>query len=149
MILVLKWVFWTSLGLGLYVYFIYPAILALLAGLHGLFSKKVTVSTDGDYPVTALLIACFNEEKEIEDKIENAVSLNYPLSLLDDITAMVYYNLDNRDWYRFINWQRTYDSWRFHVIGFWNPDEFQICRDTPGTGYLAGKGVQFMVVFNH
>ena len=78
MILVLKWVFWIFLGLGLYVYFIYPAILALLAGIFGRQSKSDSELQDHDLPVTALLIACFNEEKEIEKKIENSVSLEYP-----------------------------------------------------------------------
>lgn len=79
----------------------------------------------------------------------SAVSLNYPLSLLDNITAMIYYNWDNQDWYRFINWQRKYDNWGFYVMGFWNPDEFQIVQNRQGNSLFAGKGFQLMVVFNH
>jgi hypothetical protein len=79
----------------------------------------------------------------------SAVSVNYPLGLLDNITAMIYYNWDNQDWYRFINWQRTYDNWSFYVMGFWNPDRFQIYQNGQGNSLFAGKGLQLMIVFNH
>ncbi|MFW6172772.1 MAG: hypothetical protein ACOC5T_03420 [Elusimicrobiota bacterium] len=39
----------------------------------------------------------------------SAVSVNYPLGLLDSISGMVYYDWENNDFYRFMNWQRTYD----------------------------------------
>ena len=79
----------------------------------------------------------------------SAVSANYPLGVLNNITAMIYYNWDNQDWYRFINWQRKYDNWTFYVMGFWNPDEFQIYQNRQGNSPFAGKGLQLMVVFNH
>ena len=79
----------------------------------------------------------------------SAVSVNYPLGLLDTITAMIYYNWDNQDWYRFINWHRKYDNWTFYVMGFWNPDRFQIYQNGQGNSLYAGKGLQLMIVFNH
>jgi len=79
----------------------------------------------------------------------SALSGNYPLSLLDNLTAMIYYDWENHDWYRFINWQRKYDNWSFYFIGFWNPAQFQVYRNTRDTNLFAGKGIQLMVVFNH
>jgi len=79
----------------------------------------------------------------------SAVSVNYPLGLLDNITAMIYYNWDNQDWYRFINWERKYDNWSFYVMGFWNPDRFQIYQNRQGNSFFSGKGFQLMIVFNH
>ncbi|MFH1934375.1 MAG: hypothetical protein ABIN18_22740 [Pseudomonadota bacterium] len=79
----------------------------------------------------------------------SAVSVSYPLGLLDNITAMIYYNWDNQDWYRFLQWQRKYDNWSIYLMGFWNPDEFQIYQNRQGNSPFAGKGLQLMIVFNH
>lgn len=78
-----------------------------------------------------------------------ALSLNYPIGLLDDITMMLYYDWDNTNWYRFFSWQRTYDNWRFYLMGFWNPDQYQLFRTGIENNLYAGKGIQLMVVFNH
>ena len=47
-----------------------------------------------------------------------ALFLRYPISILDDITAIVYYDWDKKEFYRFLNWQRTYDRWRFTANRF-------------------------------
>lgn len=79
----------------------------------------------------------------------SALSANYPLGLVDTITGILYYDWENEDWYRFINWQRTYDNWRFHLIGFWNPQRFQIFQTQDTASTFAGKGVQLLIVFDH
>ncbi len=79
----------------------------------------------------------------------SALSLNYPLGLLDTLTGILYYDWKNSRFYRFVNWQRKYDRWSFHVIGFWNPDEFDIYRTPGGENLFAGGGFQIMAVFNH
>ncbi|UCF63662.1 MAG: hypothetical protein JSW33_14040 [bacterium] len=84
-----------------------------------------------------------------EDVSLTALSLNYPLGLLDDLTAIVYYEIDNQDWYCFFQWQRTYDNWRFYLMGFWNPDQYQLFPGTVQYNLYAGKGVQLLLVFNH
>ena len=78
-----------------------------------------------------------------------ALSLNYPMSLLDNVMGMLYHDWDNEEWYRFISWQRTYDRWRIYVMGFWNPSQFQIYQNISDNNLFAGKGIQLMVVFNH
>ena len=78
-----------------------------------------------------------------------AVSLNYPLGLLDNLSAIFYYDWKNDQFYRFINWQRKYDRWTFYLIGFWNPETFRIYQSRDRENFFAGKGIQFMVVFNH
>jgi hypothetical protein len=79
----------------------------------------------------------------------SALSLNYPLGLMDSLSGIFYYDWKNRQFYRFLNWQRKYDSWSFYFIGFWNPGDFQIYQAQNGNNVFAGKGFQFMVVFNH
>jgi hypothetical protein len=84
-----------------------------------------------------------------EDISFSAVSLNYPLGVIDNLTAMIYYGWEKHDWYRFVNWQRTYDNWSLYFIGFWNPDSFQVYQNQDENRPFAGKGIQIMVVFNH
>lgn len=79
----------------------------------------------------------------------SALLVRYPLSIQDDIAGIFYYDWDNGDFYRFLNWQRTYDRWRIVVIGFWNPEAFQIYPTQPGRNPFTGKGFQVMVVFNY
>lgn len=79
----------------------------------------------------------------------SAASLGYPLGLLDMITTMIYYDWKNQNWYRFINWQRTYNRWRFFLIGFWNPEQFQIYQNQRENSLFAGRGLQVMIVLNH
>jgi hypothetical protein len=82
----------------------------------------------------------------------SAVSLNYPLGLLDSLSAIFYIDTTRADVYRFVNWQRTYDSWQFYFMGFWNPRQLAIFSDAAtsvGRSPLSGKGIQVMAVFNH
>ncbi len=78
-----------------------------------------------------------------------AVSLAYPIGLLDSLTGIVYYDRENRDIYSFFRWQRTYDRWNFHLMAFWNPERFQIYRAQAGANLFAGKGIQVMAVFHY
>lgn len=78
-----------------------------------------------------------------------ALTFNYPINILDNISTMIYYHWDEKEWYRFLNWQRTYDNWSFYLMAFWNPAQFQIYESPDTSTPFAGKGVQFMVVFNH
>ncbi len=79
----------------------------------------------------------------------SALSLNYPLGLLDRLSGMLYRDWTSHEWYRLITWQRTYDNWIFYVLGFWNPQQIQLYRTPGGRSSFAGTGIQLMVVFNH
>ena len=79
----------------------------------------------------------------------SALSLNYPIGLIDQVTGMIYYDWKHETWYRFINWQRTYDRWQLFLIGFWNPEKFQIYQKEGNNNLFAGKGLQVMVVLNY
>lgn len=78
----------------------------------------------------------------------SAGSLDYPFGLLDRLTGMVYYDWEADEWYQFVDWQRTYDQWRLHFMAFVNPESGPLDQAS-GTGALAGRGVQVLVVLNH
>jgi hypothetical protein len=79
----------------------------------------------------------------------SALSMNYPLSILDSLSCIFYYDWKNKNLYSFLNWRRTYDQWIINVIGFWNPKRFQIYQGPAENNMFAGKGFQVIVIFNH
>lgn len=79
----------------------------------------------------------------------SAVSVSYPLSILDNISTILYYDWTNKHWYSFASWQRQLNRFTFFLMGFWNPDTFQLPQQSEGAEMFAGKGFQIMIVYNH
>jgi len=82
-----------------------------------------------------------------EDFQFTAVSVGYNLGMLDRLSAILYYDWERENIYRFLSWGRTYDDWNFYLNGFWNP---QTEVGLPGQSERGtGKGLQMLVVFHH
>jgi len=78
----MKIVFWLSLSFILYTYFGYPILVAVLAALKNKRVKKKLIT-----PKVSLLIAAYNEESVIENKIENSLKLDYPKDSLEIVVV--------------------------------------------------------------
>ena len=65
-------IFWVSLSLLVYSYFLYPLLLKLLVK-----PKKIKLQTLSEYPSVDIVIAAYNEESCIKARIENALQQNY------------------------------------------------------------------------
>lgn len=68
-------IFWISILLTFYSYIIYPGIVYLLS------RKKKDVSrerTAEDLPTVSLVVSLYNEEKIIEEKLRNILTIDYP-----------------------------------------------------------------------
>jgi len=74
--------FWFLVYLFLHSYLIYP----LTIGLLSLLKKEIDL-TDGEKYEVSILIAAFNEEKVIENRIENIAKLRYDFSKLEVIVG--------------------------------------------------------------
>jgi len=79
-------IFWISVGIILYTYFIYPIVLSICSGIHQvkkdaqyLFNRnqRRTKNID-DLPNVSIIIAAYNEESCIEERIKNLLLLDYP-----------------------------------------------------------------------
>jgi cellulose synthase/poly-beta-1,6-N-acetylglucosamine synthase-like glycosyltransferase len=73
-------IFWFSLGLIFYSYLIFPEILRLLARKREVSAEKFLPP---ELPLISVLIAAFNEEKVIGEKIRSVLDGNYPRELLE------------------------------------------------------------------
>jgi cellulose synthase/poly-beta-1,6-N-acetylglucosamine synthase-like glycosyltransferase len=75
--------FWIIIALVLYVYFGYQLFLLILGKLRtALLVKKSEIT-----PTVSLIIATYNEENVIAQKIENCLALDYPQEKLEIIVA--------------------------------------------------------------
>lgn len=82
MVAALEMVFWFAVGWIVYAYAGYPVV-SLLASW---FVKKPAAPRPIE-PTVSLLIAAYNEEQDIEEKLENSVRLDYPRELLQIVVA--------------------------------------------------------------
>jgi hypothetical protein len=76
-------------------------------------------------------------------------TLSYPVGLFDKLSAMIYYNWTNKTVYNFVTWQKQFDKIMFYVMGFWNPETYQLPAQTGSQNLFSGRGIQLMFVFNH
>lgn len=76
-------IFWFCLFTLIYIYLLYPILLILRAVLF-----KRPINRGGDQsPSVSIVIAAYNEEQVIKDKIENMLSLDYPKDKMEIIIA--------------------------------------------------------------
>ncbi len=74
----MKWIFWISLFIVFYTYVGYGIVLYFLVKIKSFFIKPVALF-DGSYtPSLTLIVAAYNEEQVIEEKIKNTLLLHYP-----------------------------------------------------------------------
>jgi len=74
--------FWLALVANSYAYVGYPAILWLMSRFVRL-DERIGPGQSRQLPPVTLIISAYNEEKVIGEKIENALSLDYPRELLE------------------------------------------------------------------
>jgi len=71
-------IFWSCTTLIMFSYVIYPFLLVALARTFGERDNYIDVSQVKNWPEVAVVIAAFNEESCIKERIENLLLLDYP-----------------------------------------------------------------------
>ncbi|MCX6259407.1 MAG: hypothetical protein NTY95_01030 [Bacteroidia bacterium] len=77
------------------------------------------------------------------------MTLSYPTGLFGKLSAIVYFNWTNKTIYNFVTWQKQFDNLVLYVMGYWNPDAYELPSQTGSRNMFSGKGIQLMLVFNH
>ena len=75
-------VLWGSVAALLWVYFLYPTLLWVLAPHH-----EPSAPEDRDLPGVSLILAVHNEEKSLRQKMANCLAIEYPTDRLDIIVV--------------------------------------------------------------
>ena len=78
--LFLKLVFWASVSLIAYTYLVYPLLMWVAARFA---PSRRPVTPAESYPAVSMIIAAYNEEEVIEEKIRNCLALRYPAEKLE------------------------------------------------------------------
>lgn len=82
----MKIIFWISLFIIFYTYVGYGIVLFLLVKIRGTIKGKRQVSTNLEtLPSLTLIVAAYNEEGIIDEKVENTLSLTYPANKVNFI----------------------------------------------------------------
>lgn len=75
--------------------------------------------------------------------------LTYPVSMLDNLSGMVFYLPGQNKWMNYLSWGRTYDNFNIYGIAYWNPTDVQlVSAQSASRNMFAGKGIQLMVSYN-
>jgi hypothetical protein len=92
-----------------------------------------------------------NIPDEDQEKLKSNISLvalNYPFLLSHTMSLAVYYDWDEKKWYRFLNMQLKYDYISLYFIAFWNPEDASLYSVSGDGNMFAGTGVQVMLVID-
>jgi hypothetical protein len=82
-----------------------------------------------------------------ESRSISAALARYPLGLLDELSAILYYDWTNDRLYSFVSWKRTSNAFSFSAILFRNPQELPVFPGSPGSSSFAGTGVQLLLAY--
>lgn len=73
----------------------------------------------------------------------------YPLSVVDNLSLMLFYEPIANQLFNYASWSRNYDNWSIYAIVFVNPENAQMISFQSGNRNLfAGKGFQVMCSYN-
>ncbi|GLU52447.1 glycosyltransferase family 2 protein [Dyadobacter frigoris] len=76
--------FWISLFIVFYTFLGYGIVLYVLVRIRRIVKgKRIYPSLDQDFPTLTLVVAAYNEESLIEEKIRNTIDLKYPQGKLN------------------------------------------------------------------
>jgi cellulose synthase/poly-beta-1,6-N-acetylglucosamine synthase-like glycosyltransferase len=79
--------FWVCLGLVFYTYFGYLLLVSILSRMFSRQAAPQAVA-ERDLPAVSLLIAAYNEETVIEERIRNALATDYPPEKLEIVIGL-------------------------------------------------------------
>ncbi|MCB9252004.1 MAG: hypothetical protein H6605_06025 [Flavobacteriales bacterium] len=88
----------------------------------------------------------FNFESQF---VVSALALRYPLTLFDNLQALVYYPWNNSNAVYLINLQHDFKKMTSYLMAYYNPDSFSGLQQNNLTNQFAGPGFRIMLVYNH
>jgi hypothetical protein len=77
----------------------------------------------------------------------SAMLARYPLGLLDELSAILYFDWRSDRLYSFLSWKRTADAFSFNAILFRNPRDLPVFPGNPGSSSFAGTGFQLLLAY--
>jgi len=79
----------------------------------------------------------------------SALSLNYPLGIVDNLSAIVYFDWKNKAAYNFINWNHKFKKFTMYLMAYLNPKDYNLPQQSTAANQYSKQGLQLMLVYNH
>jgi len=147
-----KW----DLGVGLW----FEAVWMNKSKNIGTFTNQTSLSVGTDYTFGVgnglnvifeqLLFAYDEKPFQMNNPfVFSTLSLNYPISLNDNLSAMVYYDWINNGVYNMATWNHQFNNLTLYCMGYSNPKNYKMPLTANDVNLFAGTGVQVMLVWNH
>lgn len=147
-----KW----DLGVGLW----FEAVWMNKSKNIGAFTNQTSLSVGTDYTFgignglnvifEQLLFAYDEKPFQLNNPfVFSTLSLNYPVSLNDNLSAMVYYDWINNGVYNIATWNHQFNNLTLYCMGYSNPKNYKMPLTANDVNLFAGTGVQVMLVWNH
>ncbi|HYX08971.1 MAG TPA: hypothetical protein VE912_19720, partial [Bacteroidales bacterium] len=97
------------------------------------------------------LLAAYDKKPfELNQSVSfSLLSISYPVGIFDNINAIIYYDWTHQAAYNFVNWQKQFNNVSLYLMAYINPTTYQIPTQGDVDNFYAGKGIQFMFVYNH
>ncbi|WP_430817774.1 hypothetical protein [Carboxylicivirga sp. RSCT41] len=125
----------------------------------GAFTNQMSLNLGVDYTfglgnglsvIAEHLLTAYDEKAFVfDDSVHySALSLNYPIGMFDNLNTIVFYNWADKQLYNFVNWSKQYDSIALNIMGYWNPDDYNMLIQPNAENLFAGKGLQLMLIYN-
>lgn len=77
-----------------------------------------------------------------------AVSMNYPIDIINRISLILFMNHEDFSLYNFLSWQQTYDYLTFWIMAYHNPENYSLYNLNTEQLLYAGTGLQIMAALN-
>jgi len=78
-----------------------------------------------------------------------ASSLNYPLSIDDNLNMIAFYDWKNKNIYTFAGWKHQFGKIKAHLMLYSNPEVYVLPLQGNAATVFAGKGAQIMIIYKH
>ena len=78
-----------------------------------------------------------------------AVSVDYPIGIIDTVSAIGTYIWQEPAYFHHLSWQRTYDDVILNLSGFYYPEAASGASTFQQTGGSTGWGIQLLFIYNH
>lgn len=147
-----KW----DVGVGLW----FEAVWMNKSKHFGAFTNQTSLSVGTDYTfgignglnlIFEQLLFAYNEKPfQLNNPfVFSTLSLNYPLSMNDNLSAMVYYDWVNNGVYNIATWNHQFNNLTLFCMGYSNPKNYKMPLTANDVNLFAGTGIQLMIVWNH
>lgn len=105
----------------------------------------------GLYVAFEQLLMAYDQEPFVFEKpiSFSLLSFSYPIGLFDNLSAIMYYDWVNNKAYNFINYQHQFKNINVFIMGYLNPENYNIPTQSSSTNLFGGQGIQLMMVWNH